>query len=162
MKKQLKSFKSAFCGIARAVCTEAHLRFHIVAALYVLVFSAFYSFTAAQTAVLIVLIALIIAAELVNTAIENVCDLVTKEQNPYIKNAKDMAAGAVLALSAGAAVIACVFFLDFGVIAKIFTFFSERPLLLVLLLASAVVSVAFVKLGPYGIRDKLFRKRNKR
>ena len=161
MKKQLKSFKFALSGIARAVCTEGHLRFHLVAAVYVLVFSAFYSFAAAQIAVLIMLIALVITAELINTALENICDLITNEQNQFIKNAKDMAAGAVLALSVGAAVIACIFFLDFAVILNIFTFFAERPLLLALLIISAIISVIFVWLGPYGIRDRLFRKRKK-
>ena len=158
MKKQLKSFKFALCGIGRAICTEGHMRFHLVAAFYVLMFSAFYRFSAAQTAILILLISLVIAAELVNTAIENVCDLVTKEQNPYIKAAKDMAAGAVLALSIGAAAVACVFFIDFKVIPKIFSFFAERPALLILLILSAAASVIFVWLGPAGIKNRFSRK----
>ncbi|HCA05416.1 MAG TPA: diacylglycerol kinase [Ruminococcaceae bacterium] len=161
MKKQLKSFGYAFGGIARAICTEAHMRFHLVAAFYVLIFSLFYNFSAAQYAVLLILIALIIAAELLNTAIENVCDLVTSEQNSHVKIAKDMAAGAVLVLSIAAAVIACVFFINLKVIAEIFGFFASNPLLLALLIISAVAAVIFVWLGPDGIRNKLFRKRNK-
>ena len=158
MKKQLKSFGCAIKGFFGAVCSEGHLRFHLVAAVYVLAFASFYNFTAAQWAVLIILIALVIAAELVNTAIENVCDLVTKEQNPYIKAAKDMAAGAVLALSIGAAAVACVFFIDFNVIPKIFSFFAERPALLILLILSAAASVIFVWLGPAGIKNRFSRK----
>ena len=134
------------------------MRFHLVAAFYVLLFSAFYRFSAAQTAILILLISLVIAAELVNTAIENVCDLVTKEQNPYIKAAKDMAAGAVLALSIGAAAVACVFFIDFNVIPKIFSFFAERLALLILLILSAAASVIFVWLGPAEIKNRFSRK----
>ena len=161
MKKQLKSFGHAFCGVGHAICTEGHMRFHLAAAFYVLLFSTFYGFSLGQWAVLIVLIALIIAAELFNTAIENVCDLVTTKQNPLVKAAKDMAAGAVLVLSAGAAVIACVFFIDLEKIGSIIKFFAENPLLLALLIISAVASVIFVWLGPLGIKNKLFRKRIK-
>ena len=57
MKKQLKSFGCAIKGFFGAVCSEGHLRFHLVAAVYVLVFSSFYNFTAAQWAVLIILLA---------------------------------------------------------------------------------------------------------
>lgn len=157
--KQLKSFGYALRGIGAAVCTEAHLRFHIVAAVYVLVFSGFYRFSPAQTAVLYLLIGLVIAFELINTALENICDLVTREKHPLIKAAKDMAAGAVLALAVTAAAVACIFFIDFKVIGEIFSYFTAHILSLVLLILSAVVSVVFVWQGPLGIK-KLFTRKN--
>ena len=112
MKKQLKSFKAAFAGIWSAVKSEAHLRFHLVAACYVIAFSFFYELSKAQWAVLLLLIGAVIAAELFNTALENVCDLVTKERDEHIKIAKDASAAAVLVLSIAAVVVAFVFFFD--------------------------------------------------
>ncbi|MBQ7745291.1 MAG: diacylglycerol kinase family protein [Ruminococcus sp.] len=154
MKKQLKSFGCAIKGFFGAVCSEGHLRFHLVAAVYVLVFSSFYNFTAAQWAVLIILIALVIAAELVNTAIENTCDAVTTEQNEHIRRAKDMAAGAVLVLSIAAAAIAVIFFWNLEVIKNIFAYFSQNTPMLILLIISAVVSVLFIAISPAKIIKK--------
>ena len=154
MKKQLKSFGCAIKGFFGAVCSEGHLRFHLVAAVYVLVFSSFYNFTAAQWAVLIILIALVIAAELVNTAIEDTCDAVTTEQNEKIGRAKDMAAGAVLVLSIAAAAIAVIFFWNLEVIKNIFAYFSQNIPMLILLIISAVVSVLFIAISPAKIIKK--------
>jgi len=154
MKKQLKSFGCAIKGFFGAVCSEGHLRFHLVAAVYVLVFSSFYNFTAAQWAVLIILIALVIAAELVNTAIENTCDAVTTEQNEHIRRAKDMAAGAVLVLSIAAAAIAVIFFWNLEVIKNVFVYFSQNIPMLILLIISAVVSVLFIAISPAKIIKK--------
>lgn len=154
MKKQLKSFGCAIKGFFGAVCSEGHLRFHLVAAVYVLVFSSFYNFTAAQWAVLIILIALVIAAELVNTAIEDTCDAVTTEQNEKIGRAKDMAAGAVLVLSIAAAAIAVIFFWNLEVIKNIFAYFSQNTPMLILLIISAVVSVLFIAISPAKIIKK--------
>lgn len=135
------------------------MRFHLVAAFYVLLFSLFYSFSAAQYALLFFLIAAVIAAELFNTAIENVCDLISKETNERIRVAKDVGAGAVLVLAIGAAAVAVVFFLDFEVIPKIFSFFAQNIPLLILLIISAAGAVFFVRLGPLGIAEKLRRKK---
>ncbi len=154
MKKQLKSFGCAIKGFFGAVCSEGHLRFHLVAAVYVLVFSSFYNFSAAQWAVLIILIALVIAAELVNTAIENTCDAVTTEPNEHIRRAKDMAAGAVLVLSIAAAAIAVIFFWNLEVIKNIFAYFSQNIPMLILLIISAVVSVLFIAISPAKIIKK--------
>lgn len=154
MKKQLKSFGCAIKGFFGAVCSEGHLRFHLVAAVYVLVFSSFYNFSAAQWAVLIILIALVIAAELVNTAIEDTCDAVTTEQNEHIRRAKDMAAGAVLVLSIAAAAIAVIFFWNLEVIKNIFAYFSQNTPMLILLIISAVVSVLFIAISPAKIIKK--------
>ncbi len=154
MKKQLKSFGCAIKGFFGAVCSEGHLRFHLVAAVYVLVFSSFYNFTAAQWAVLIILIALVIAAELVNTAIEDTCDAVTTEQNEHIRRAKDMAAGAVLVLSIAAAAIAVMFFWNLEVIKNVFVYFSQNTPMLILLIISAVVSVLFIAISPAKIIKK--------
>ena len=153
MKKQLLSFFYAFRGIWDAVCTEAHLRFHLTAAFYVLLLSPFFELGAAQYGVLILLIAAVIAAELFNTAIENVCDAITKEQNEYIKRAKDISAGAVLVLSVAAVIVAVIFFWDIEVIKSIFAYFAANIHMLIILIISAVLATLFVIFG-FGSKRK--------
>ncbi len=56
------------------------------------------------------LFGLVIALELVNTAIESVVDLVTTERKPLAKTAKDTAAGAVLVAAIMAAIVGLIIF----------------------------------------------------
>lgn len=126
-----------------------------------MLFSLFYSFSPAQYAVLVLLITLVMALETVNTCIEDLCGLVADRYEPLVKFAKDAAAGAVLTVALGAAVIACIFFLDFNVFNTIFTFFAENLLYLIFLLISAVISAFFVVLGPVGIKEKFIKLKNR-
>lgn len=155
MKKQFLSFKFAFKGVWNTIKSESHMRFHIVAGIYVLVFSLFYDFTDGQRALLIMLIASVMAAETVNTCIEELCNLTSDHFEPLIKIAKDAAAGAVLILSVAAAVVAVIFFLDFETISKIISFFLVNPWLIALLVLSAIISIVFIIWGPIGIRNKI-------
>ena len=161
MKKQILSFKCALRGVWNTIKSEGHMRFHIVAGCYVLVFSLFYDFTAAQLALLIVLIAAVMAAETVNTCIEELCNLIADRYEPMIRLAKDAAAGAVLILSVAAAAVAAIFFIDFDVIARIISFFAHSFILLILLLLSLVLSAVFVVLGPVGIKRIFMRSKHK-
>lgn len=121
----------------------------------------FYSFSPTQYAVLVLLITSVMALETVNTCVEDLCGLVADRYEPLVKFAKDAAAGAVLTVALGAAVIACIFFLDFNVINTIFTFFAENLLYLIFLLISAVISAFFVVLGPVGIKEKFIKLKNR-
>ena len=134
----------AFRGVWDAILDEAHLRFHLVAAFYVLLFSPFFPLSAAQYAVLILLIAAVLAAELFNTAIENVCDAMTHEKNENIRLAKAIAAGAVLILAIGAVAVAVLFFWNADGWLRALAFFRGRPWLAVPLAVSAVLAVLFV------------------
>lgn len=133
----------------------------MVAGFYVLLFSLFYNFSSAQTALLIILIGLVAAAEIVNTCIEELCNLVADRYEPLVKTVKDASAGAVLALSIAAAATAVIFFFDFDVIYGIFLFFCSNPALIIPLVLSAVFSVVFVRLGPVGIKEQFLRLRLK-
>lgn len=131
------------------------MRFHLVAAFYAVLFGFFYNFSAAKWAVISVLCALVIALEMVNTCIERLCDLVCDRYDNSVKHIKDIAAATVLAVSFAAVVTAVLFYLDFGVIAGILAFFAGNPLLLALLVLSAVLSIVFVCAGPVGIKKAL-------
>ena len=159
MKKQFLSFFYAFRGIWDAVCTEAHLRFHLTAAFYVLLLSPFFELNAAQYGVLILLIAAVISADLFNTSLETVCDLITKERSCYIRLAKDISAAAVLVFALAATAVAVVFFWNAAAFAAMFKFFAANPILLTALVLSAVIAVFFVALGPREIWDRISKKR---
>jgi undecaprenol kinase len=78
------------------------VRIHAVAALAVVVAAALLRVPPASWALLALAIALVLAAELLNTALEAVVDLVSPGDHPLAKQAKDVAAGAVLVASLGA------------------------------------------------------------
>ena len=152
MKKQLKSFGYAFEGIISAIKSESHLRFHLVAAFYVFLFAAVSDFTHTQWVALILTVCLVIFSELVNTALEEVCDLYSKDINPKIKRIKDVSAGAVLILAIGAAVSAVFLFLVSGKLELAFQKLLDAPLWFIPLGLSAIISIWFV--GFFGRNQK--------
>ena len=96
MKKFFKAFVYAWQGVLHAVKTQRNFRFHIVAAVYVTVFSFFYGFTRNEYVLLMLTFSTVVSAELINTAVEAAVDLCSPEQHKLAKIAKDAAAGAVL------------------------------------------------------------------
>lgn len=151
MKRQLKSFKNAFKGIAAAFITEGHMRFHFVAAFFVLLFAYIGEITTTEWAVLIITIGAVFTAELINTAIEQVCDLYSTEQNPLIGKIKDIAAGAVLVSAIAAIGVAVFVFILSGNLMYAFERLLRYPLFFIPLGVCAVCSVLFVLFG--GIKN---------
>ena len=70
----------------------------------------YFHVSANEWLVLLLISALVLALETINSAIEKLCDLYTKETHPQIKRIKDIAAGAVLISAIFALVIAIVIF----------------------------------------------------
>jgi len=99
------SLNCAIEGILWAVKTQRHMLFHLVAAIMVMVMALLLRLTLHEFALLALAITLVLFAELVNTAIEVVVDLVSPEFHPLAQRAKDVAAGAVLLASVGAIVL---------------------------------------------------------
>jgi diacylglycerol kinase (ATP) len=95
----LDSFNYAFEGIIHVLRTQRNLRLHFLAA--ILVFAAAIALGVArlQLIALVLAIAFVLVAEMLNTAIEGVIDVSTTSFDPNAKLAKDIAAGAVLIAS---------------------------------------------------------------
>jgi diacylglycerol kinase (ATP) len=108
----LKSFNHAFQGLVYAVRYERNMRIHIAVALLVLIVSLFLNVSRLELVVVVVAIAFVLAAEMVNSAIEAVVDIITDEFDPRAKVAKDVAAGAVLVAAINALVVAYLVFAD--------------------------------------------------
>lgn len=84
---------------------EKHMRNHFISALVVLLLTLFLRITPIEFALLALSILFVLFAELINTAVEAVVDLVSPGYNPLAKVAKDTAAGAVLVAAMGAAIM---------------------------------------------------------
>ena len=111
LNRFLRSFKYAAQGIASAVKREQNIRFHLIAGLIVIAAAFFTGLSDTEWLIVIVLIGGMIALELVNSAIERVVDLASPDIHPLAKEAKDIAAGAVLVFAAASAIIGLLIFL---------------------------------------------------
>ena len=85
--------------------SEKHMRNHFISAVVVMLLALFLRITPIEFAMLALSILFVLFAELVNTALEAVVDLVSPDYHPVAKIAKDTAAGAVLMAAIGAAIM---------------------------------------------------------
>ena len=95
----LRSLKFAFRGIIHCIKNERNMRIHTVATIYILLFVPFFNLSLEKLAILLLTISAVLAAEMVNTATEELSDLSAEDYNPMARIAKDVAAGAVLIIS---------------------------------------------------------------
>ncbi len=110
LKNPMNGFKYAIEGVVHVFRTQRHMRFHFLTMVLVLVFSLVLRLKREEVIVLLFTISLVLAAEMFNTAIEAVVDLVTQTYHPLAKFAKDIAAGAVLITSINALAVAFLLF----------------------------------------------------
>ena len=110
----MKCFKFAAEGILAAVKTQRTMRIHRAFAFYVILAGVVTKLPRAEWAIVIFCMAAVMSLELINTAIESLCDRVSAEYSPQIKLAKDAAAGAVLVCAIASAIIGCIIFFSNG------------------------------------------------
>jgi diacylglycerol kinase (ATP) len=101
----IDSVNCAIEGIIHAARTEKHMRRHFLAAMLLLLAVLLLHVSPLEFALLTVSVCFVLFAELINTAIEAVVDLVSPEFHPLAKIAKDVAAGGVLVAAFGAVVM---------------------------------------------------------
>ena len=111
MASLLRSFQHAFAGIAWALRTQRNLRLHALATVAVVVLGGVVNLADWEWVAIGLCIALVWMAELFNTAIEVLCDRLTREPDEQIRRVKDTAAGAVLVTAIVAAIVALIIFL---------------------------------------------------
>ncbi|PWM46599.1 MAG: diacylglycerol kinase [Clostridiales bacterium] len=107
-----KSFVFAFSGIKNVIEKERNFRIHLVAIYVVSVFSIIYGLTKTEYAVLYLTCFIVLALEIVNTAVEAVIDLRIYEENEYARLAKDAGAAGVLVAAICAVIVALFMFSD--------------------------------------------------
>lgn len=109
-RRRVASFGHAMRGVATALRSEVHLRFHAAATVAVIGLGFYYGIARLEWALLALAVAGVWTAELLNTAIEALTDLASPDWHPLAGKAKDVAAGAVLLAALGALVVGALVF----------------------------------------------------
>jgi undecaprenol kinase len=107
----LTSFAFAFSGIRTAVFNERNLQIHLALTIAVVFFGIYFGISRIEWIIIILAIGGMLSLELLNTAIERAVDLATEDYHPLAKQAKDIAAGAVLVFAIVSVIIGAVIFL---------------------------------------------------
>lgn len=139
-RKLLRAFGYAARGILWAIRTQRNLRIHLVATAYVLLFAWVMQIAPVDFCLELLCCMLVISLELVNSALERICDGITTEQRPWIRDAKDAAAGAVLIAAIGSVVLALVIFFHGRYLTQVRETFAEYPI-------SWIAAIILIPLG---------------
>ncbi len=110
MDRFFASFYYALRGISTAYVSEINFRIEIIITALVLILAYLFRISSTEVALCVFAIGLVIAAELFNTALEKLADIVTKEHHPAIGIVKDVSAAAVLIACLVAGVVGIVIF----------------------------------------------------
>lgn len=110
MKKRANSFKTAFTGLYEGLKSQWNFKFHLIAACVVIAFGFYFEVSKLEWCVLLLCCALVISLELINTAIELLCDFIEPNKNEKIRIIKDISAAGVLVSAIIAFVIGGIVF----------------------------------------------------
>lgn len=109
--KRIKAFGYAFRGLADLLRTQAHAQIHLLAIVCVGAAGWYFKLSKTEWLAVVLAMALVLALEAVNTAIEYLTDLVSPDYHPLAGKAKDVAAAAVLIAAIGAVIVGGMVFL---------------------------------------------------
>ncbi|MBR4618324.1 MAG: diacylglycerol kinase family protein [Bacilli bacterium] len=116
MKKFLKGFKYAFCGIVYAIKNGVNMKVHLLAVLLVSICGFIFDIGTNYFIVCIILFGIVLSAECFNTSIEILNNMVVRmnKEERYIAagHSKDVAAGGVLILAISAAICGVIIFIQ--------------------------------------------------
>ncbi|MDD5428560.1 MAG: diacylglycerol kinase [Candidatus Omnitrophica bacterium] len=110
-RKFVESFNAAVEGFIYVLKTERNMRIHFLAAFFFILLGIYLNFTYLELLVLCATITLVLASEMINTAVELMVDMIKSEFHPVARVIKDVSAGAVLLTSINAVVVGYILFL---------------------------------------------------
>ncbi len=111
MKKFLKSFGFAIEGILEFFFHERNALIQLAIAIIAIILGAVFKISPGQWLAILFFIALVLSLEMINSAIEKLCDMVSKDFHPGIKRIKDIVAGAVLLASVFSLIAGMIIFI---------------------------------------------------
>ena len=109
-KNGLHRFALAFHGLFLFFKKESHALIHSIAAILAISASLYYQIDRSEWMIILLSILFVFVTEIVNTAVEHLCNLITTEWNPKVKAIKDMSAGAVLVAAIGSVIVGVMVF----------------------------------------------------
>ena len=110
IKSRLKSFVYAINGLKVLLKEEHNSRIHLIAAIGAIVLSLVLQISTFEWLAVVLAIGFVFAMELMNSAVENMADMITKKQNETISKIKDLAAAGVLVSAVTAFIIGLIIF----------------------------------------------------
>ncbi|MCB9189323.1 MAG: diacylglycerol kinase family protein [Flavobacteriales bacterium] len=110
LSERIRSFRFAFSGIKTLIIEEHNARIHLLGATVAIALGIIFQISNSEWLWISLAIVLVFISEMLNSAIEAICDEVTEERKPMIKKAKDIAAGSVLIAAGFALIVALVVF----------------------------------------------------
>ncbi len=110
ISNRAKSFSYAFAGVRHFFKTQHNAWIHAVACALTLICGVVCQLNATEWCIIIFCNAIVFTAEMLNTAIEWLTDLVSPEYNELAGKVKDVAAAAVLFSAIGAAIVGVIIF----------------------------------------------------
>lgn len=110
LSRLLKSYSYAFKGLFKTFREEQNLKIQIFAGLIVLFLGIFFSISRLEWAILTLAVCLVLTAEVINSAVERITDVLKPRINSYVKEIKDIMAAAVLLSSIAAVIIGLIIF----------------------------------------------------
>lgn len=144
MRRFLKSFNYAIRGIQSAFLSERNMRVHLLIAVLIVIFAYFFGLSKTEWAVLFLTIAMVITAEMFNTAIESTVNTATSVYKKSAMLAKDTAAGAVLVCVIFAIVVGFTLFFDIPRIISTLTYIFTTPHVLIVCITTGILGLIFV------------------
>jgi diacylglycerol kinase (ATP) len=111
IRSRIRSFGFALAGLRQFISREHNARIHLVATAGVILASVLLHVTRMEAAILAIVTGGVWIAEILNTCVERLADLIIKERHPGIKIIKDLAAGAVLVAAITAVIVALFIFI---------------------------------------------------
>jgi diacylglycerol kinase (ATP) len=111
VRKRIRSFKFAFTGIAEFFVNEHNAWIHLLATIAAIALAFILQCSKTEFILIVLTIGFVWAAELFNTAIEKMADLITTEIHPQIKIIKDLSAAAVLITALAALITGLIIFI---------------------------------------------------
>lgn len=112
MKKFFKSFQYALSGLKTVWKEEHNFRLEIIIGILVFICAFVFNFSFYEWVAIVIACILVLSAEIINTAIEDLSDMVESEQNPLIGKIKDTMAGMVLISSFGSVILGILIFIN--------------------------------------------------
>jgi len=113
MKRFFKAFVYAAAGWRHAARSQPNFRFEMLACVGVIAAGFYFGITAVEWMFCVLCMGAVLAAELINTGMESLTDLVSPDIHPLAGKAKDAAAAAVLITAVCAAVVGLIIFVPY-------------------------------------------------
>jgi diacylglycerol kinase len=108
---RIRSFRYAIAGILRMIRCQHNAWIHLIVTAGVIVAGLFFRLSRAEWSWIVLAIAIVWTAEALNTAFEFLADAASPSFSPVVRNAKDVAAGAVLITAVAAVIIGLIIFI---------------------------------------------------